>query len=84
MKYSAIIAAALATTGVSAWAKNGTEPTKYETTVVTAYTTYCPGPTLIPIHGNKTITVTAATTLTITGSFTRPYPDPEKKKSRDC
>lgn len=42
MKFSAIIAAALATTGVSAYAKNGTEPTKWETTVVTAYTTYCP------------------------------------------
>ncbi|KAK0383980.1 hypothetical protein NLU13_8069 [Sarocladium strictum] len=35
------------------------------TTVVTAYTTYCPGPTSI-VHGNKTITVTEATLLTIT------------------
>ncbi|KAL3233691.1 hypothetical protein RNJ44_03731 [Nakaseomyces bracarensis] len=33
--------------------------------VVTAYTTYCPEPTEI-IHGNKTITVTAPTTLTVT------------------
>jgi hypothetical protein len=35
------------------------------TTVVTAYTTYCPGPTHI-VHNNKTITVTGATTLTVT------------------
>ncbi|KAG5927752.1 hypothetical protein E4U42_001839 [Claviceps africana] len=37
----------------------------YTTEVVTAITTYCPGPTVLPI-GNKTYTITAATTLTIT------------------
>ena len=51
---------------------NGTELTtgtvsiiKTETNVVTAYTTYCPYPTEI-VEGNKTYTVTEATTLTIT------------------
>lgn len=60
MKFSvaAVVAAAAA---VSA-NKNGTAVT---TEVVTAYTTYCPGPTSI-VHGNKTYTVTEATTLTIT------------------
>ncbi|KAG5356717.1 hypothetical protein CJU90_2061 [Yarrowia sp. C11] len=53
-------------------AANGTELTtgtvsiiKTETNVVTAYTTYCPYPTEI-VEGNKTYTVTEATTLTIT------------------
>ncbi|KAF7505188.1 hypothetical protein GJ744_001178 [Endocarpon pusillum] len=36
----------------------------YTTQVVTAYTTYCPGPTQIT-HGTQTYTVTEATTLTI-------------------
>ncbi|KAK0388803.1 hypothetical protein NLU13_5046 [Sarocladium strictum] len=35
------------------------------TTVVTGYTTYCPGPTSI-VHNNKTIIVSTATTLTVT------------------
>lgn len=39
--------------------------TDYVTEVVTAYTTYCPSPTTFA-HGNKTYTVTSATTLTIT------------------
>ncbi|OAA41808.1 hypothetical protein NOR_05316 [Metarhizium rileyi] len=37
----------------------------YTTEVVTALTTYCPSPTTLH-HGNKTYTVTAPTTLTIT------------------
>ncbi|KAG6012501.1 hypothetical protein E4U54_007502 [Claviceps lovelessii] len=37
----------------------------YTTEVVTAFTTYCPAATMIHI-GNKTYTVTSATTLTIT------------------
>lgn len=37
----------------------------YTTEIVTALTTYCPGPTTIT-HGAKTYTVTSATTLTIT------------------
>ncbi|KAG5366781.1 hypothetical protein CJU89_1223 [Yarrowia sp. B02] len=57
---------------VESAANNGTELTtgtvsiiKTETNVVTAYTTYCPYPTEI-VEGNKTYTVTEATTLTIT------------------
>jgi hypothetical protein len=39
--------------------------TSYTTEVVTAYTTYCPGPTVIT-HSDTVITVSSATTLTIT------------------
>mmetsp|Transcript_81 Transcript_81/g.60 ORF Transcript_81/g.60 Transcript_81/m.60 type:complete len:108 (-) Transcript_81:83-406(-) len=39
--------------------------------VVTDYTTYCPEPTSVVVN-NKTITVTEATTLTITGPCTIP------------
>jgi hypothetical protein len=56
----AAAAAAAATTG-----KFTNETIHYTTQVVTAYTTYCPVPTTIS-HGNKTYTVTEATTLTIT------------------
>ncbi|KAF6842195.1 mmc protein [Colletotrichum musicola] len=37
----------------------------YVTEVVSSYTTYCPGPTVIT-HADKTYTITKATTLTIT------------------
>ncbi|KAF5131168.1 Clock-controlled protein 6 [Metarhizium anisopliae] len=37
----------------------------YTTEVVTALTTYCPAPTTLT-HGDKTYTITSATTLTIT------------------
>ncbi|GJC98387.1 mmc protein [Colletotrichum higginsianum] len=37
----------------------------YVTEVVSSYTTYCPGPTVIT-HADKTYTITSATTLTIT------------------
>lgn len=50
----------------NAWAYNYTAPPTYETTVVSEYTTVCPGPTEIPIGPGKTITVTESTTLTIT------------------
>lgn len=60
MKYTvSLIAAAV---GANAWAKNVTA----DTGVVDHYTTYCPEATLIT-HGTKTYTVTAPTTLTITG-----------------
>ncbi|PHH58578.1 hypothetical protein CDD81_5201 [Ophiocordyceps australis] len=36
------------------------------TRVVTAFTTYCPEPTTVPIGRNRTITVTRATMLTVT------------------
>lgn len=52
----------------------------YTTEVVTAYTTYCPAPTEI-VHGDKTYTVTEATTLTITDcpcTLTKPVVVPTK------
>jgi hypothetical protein len=42
------------------------KPPVYQTTTVSSYTTVCPGPTTIPINPSSTITVTKATTLTIT------------------
>ncbi|KAJ3473948.1 hypothetical protein NLG97_g10060 [Lecanicillium saksenae] len=80
MKFTGLVALA----GAAAAVTNSTQP-QVVTTVVTAYTTYCPsrhahataltlsdlslaqGPTVIRVNANKTITVTAATTLTITG-----------------
>ncbi|KAK2034659.1 mmc protein [Colletotrichum zoysiae] len=59
MKFSAA-ALVLAATGALAH-KNVT----YVTEVVSSYTTYCPAATVIT-HGDKTYTVTSATTLTIT------------------
>ncbi|KAH7263467.1 hypothetical protein BKA59DRAFT_506483 [Fusarium tricinctum] len=48
--------------------------THYTTEVVTATTTYCPGPTTLT-YGDKTYTVTEATTLTVTDcSFTVTHP----------
>ncbi|KAF9882039.1 hypothetical protein CkaCkLH20_00075 [Colletotrichum karsti] len=58
MKYS--VAALVLAAGVMA-NKNVT----YVTEVVSAYTTYCPAPTVIT-HADKTYTITSATTLTIT------------------
>ncbi|KAI9167695.1 Clock-controlled protein [Paramyrothecium foliicola] len=60
MKFAAI--AALAVTGVSAYAHGNVTVV---TEVVSSYVTYCPEPTQIT-HGDKTYTVTEATTLTIT------------------
>jgi hypothetical protein len=62
MRFSAVAAAALSlAAGVSAGYSN----VSYTTEIVTAYTTYCPVPTVIT-HNNVTYTVTEATTLTIT------------------
>jgi hypothetical protein len=63
MKFAAalLVAAGLAAAGAVP-AQNGTV---YTTEVVTAYTTYCPEPTTI-VDGDKTITITAPTTITIT------------------
>ncbi|KAK9468019.1 hypothetical protein V1512DRAFT_260579 [Lipomyces arxii] len=70
MKFTGIISAAvlLASTASAAF-MNGTTSTIYgevtTTEVVTAYTTYCPYPTTI-VENGSTITVSSATTLTIT------------------
>jgi hypothetical protein len=61
MKFSAVAVLAAAAGASAGHVSNVT----YTTEVVTAYTTYCPGPTEIT-HGGKTYTVTKATTLTIT------------------
>jgi hypothetical protein len=57
MKFSAAVLIAAAA-GASAWKSNVT----YTTEVVTAYTTYCPGPTEIT-HGGTTYTVTEVSFL---------------------
>ena len=72
MKFSAaaVIAAAA---GAQAYAYSNVT---YTTEVVTAVTTYCPGPTQIT-YGGETYTVSEATTLTITkcpGGCTISYP----------
>lgn len=59
---AAISAVALGASGASAAYANMTT-TEYD--VVTAFTTYCPEPTTI-VTNNRTIVVTAPTTLTIT------------------
>lgn len=59
MKFSAAAVLAAAA-GAHAWSN-----VTYTTEVVTALTTYCPGPTEIT-HGATTYTITEATTLTIT------------------
>lgn len=60
--YAKAFIAALAGSAVVAAAHNETVVTTTE--VVSKYTTYCPGPTHVTM-GNKTYTVTEATTLTI-------------------
>ncbi|KAF5665870.1 clock-controlled 6 [Fusarium heterosporum] len=79
MKFAAALAFAA---GVAAHAQNVT----YTTEVVTAYTTYCPGPTEI-VHGDKTYTVTKATTLTITDcpcTVTKPVFTTSAVVCKDC
>ncbi|KAJ4265650.1 clock-controlled protein 6 [Fusarium torreyae] len=79
MKFAAALAFAA---GVAAHAKNVTVTTE----VVTAYTTYCPGPTEI-VHGDKTYTVTEATTLTITDcpcTITKPVITTSAVVCHDC
>lgn len=71
MKFSAAAVIAAAATGAAAWSGSNVTVT---TDVVTAYTTYCPEATKITM-GNKTYTVTSASTLTITDcpcTITRP------------
>lgn len=57
MRTSAVVVAALAA-GASAWSN---DTVVYTTQVVTAYTTYCPAPTVIT-HGTQTYTVTKVST----------------------
>ncbi|KAF4785376.1 mmc protein [Colletotrichum scovillei] len=80
MKFSAA-ALVLAATGAMA-NKNVT----YVTEVVSAYTTYCPGPTVIS-HADKTYTITKATTLTITDcpcTVTKPVLTSSIVKCENC
>ncbi|KAI3532526.1 mmc protein [Colletotrichum paranaense] len=80
MKFSAA-ALVLAATGAMA-NKNVT----YVTEVVSAYTTYCPGPTVIS-HADKTYTITKATTLTITDcpcTVTKPVITSSIVKCENC
>jgi len=58
MKFTAVLALAAGAMAFS----NGT--ISYTTEVVTAVTTYCPGPTQVT-YGGSTYTITEATTLTI-------------------
>lgn len=67
MKSFAAVAAFVA--AANAYAYNTTMPVAppaYETTTVSHFTTVCPGPTEIPVGPSSTITVTEATTLTVT------------------
>ncbi|KXH48692.1 mmc protein [Colletotrichum nymphaeae SA-01] len=80
MKFSAA-ALVLAATGAMA-NKNVT----YVTEVVSAYTTYCPGPTVIS-HADKTYTISKATTLTITDcpcTVTKPVITSSIVKCENC
>lgn len=77
MKSFAAVAAFVA--AANAYAYNTTAPPTYETITTSAYTTVCPGPTEIPIAPGSTITVTEATTLTITDcpcTITKPVETP--------
>lgn len=63
-----VLGAAVASASAIAGVHNNTTATGhivYTTEVVTALTTYCPAPTTLT-HGDKTYTITSATTLTIT------------------
>ncbi|KAH6874077.1 hypothetical protein B0T10DRAFT_499423 [Thelonectria olida] len=65
--------------------KPATKPPTYTTEVVTAYTTYCPGPTTLSFN-NKTYTVTEPTTLTVTNcpcTITKPHAAPSQPAG-DC
>lgn len=81
MKFTATVVLAAAAAGVSA-----SSNVSYVTEVVTAYTTYCPGPTEIT-HGGKTYTITEATTLTITDcpcTITKPVLTTSAVVCHDC
>jgi hypothetical protein len=64
MQYSIVALAAFVATAHAGYYNETMKPV-YTTEVVTSYTTYCPYPTEV-VHGDKTYTVTEATTLTIT------------------
>ncbi|TGJ78777.1 hypothetical protein E0Z10_g9982 [Xylaria hypoxylon] len=65
MKFAIVAAALVAGVSASYPAYSAAANVTYTTKVVTAYETYCPGPTQIT-YGTNTYTVTEATTLTIT------------------
>ncbi|KAI1822043.1 hypothetical protein F4861DRAFT_541382 [Xylaria intraflava] len=65
MKFAVATAALAAGVSASYPAYSAAANVTYTTQVVTAYETYCPGPTQIT-YGTNTYTVTEATTLTIT------------------
>jgi hypothetical protein len=80
MKFAAVIAA-LATVAAAHY-----DNVTYVTETVTALTTYCPGPTKI-VHNGNTITVTEATTLTITDcpcTIVKPVYTTSKVHCHDC
>ncbi|EER24048.1 hypothetical protein D8B26_002221 [Coccidioides posadasii str. Silveira] len=84
MRFS-IAASAILAAGATASYVN-TNATSVVTEVVTAYTTYCPGPTTLT-HGTNTYTVTEATTLTITDcpcTVTRPIITSTVTECNDC
>lgn len=70
MKSFAAVAALVAVANAYAYNTNTTStpvaPPTYETTTVSHFTTVCAGPTEIPVGPSSTITVTEATTLTVT------------------
>lgn len=67
MQFSTVAVPAILASVVAA----GANVTVTTDVVVTDFTTYCPEPTHIVVN-NKTVTVTEATTLTITGPCTIP------------
>ncbi|WEW57910.1 hypothetical protein PRK78_003377 [Emydomyces testavorans] len=83
MRFSIAASAALVASAAAGYVNtNATAVTE----VVTAYTTFCPGPTTIT-HGTKTYTVTSATTLTITDcpcTITRPITTSTVSKCYNC
>lgn len=67
MKSFAAVATFVAAANAYAYGTtNSTAAPIYETITTSEYTTVCPGPTEIPVGPSSTITVTEATTLTIT------------------
>ncbi|KAI1976080.1 hypothetical protein LOZ51_002554 [Ophidiomyces ophidiicola] len=84
MRFSIAASAALVA-GASAGYVNS-NATHIITEVLTAYTTYCPGPTQV-VQGGKTYTVTKATTLTITDcpcTVTRPVVTTTQTECKEC
>lgn len=83
MKFSVAAVLAAATAVSAGYA--GSNVT-YVTEVVQEYTTYCPEPTTLT-HGDKTYTITEATTLTITDcpcTITKPVITSSVVECHDC